>query len=48
MEDAPKTARALMTECAAWFHPEHFAAVVEERASLVRARPCDMTDRLND
>jgi hypothetical protein len=26
-----------MAECAAWFHPEHFAAVVEELASLVRA-----------
>lgn len=26
-----------MAECAAWFHPEHFAAVVEERASLVRS-----------
>lgn len=31
--------KGLMAECAAWFHPEHFAAVVEELASLVRTGP---------
>jgi len=37
--------RALMAECGAWFHPEHFVAVVEELASLVSAGGPQGSDR---